>query len=277
MSPGTGLHHEDLGAGAPVVLVHGWAASSAVFAAEADLLARSCRVVAPDLRGHGGSAPAPFALADLAGDLVALFERLGLDGAVVAGWSLGAQVALAALPRLRPRVAGLVLVSATPRFTICDGWPHGLPAQAVEVLAHRVRRDPQRALDRFFESCFVEGELDAEGVARATALRARLRLPDAAAAQAGLEVLLREDLRAALPAVDLPTRVLHGERDPICPAGAGRALAAAIPGARLDVVPGAGHAPFLSHPGLLAEAVLSLVPGAPGPGGAGPERERSAP
>jgi pimeloyl-[acyl-carrier protein] methyl ester esterase len=258
MPSDAGLHHEDLGTGAPVVLVHGWAASSAVFAGEAEVLARTRRVLAPDLRGHGRSAPAPFGLADLAGDLVALFERLDLAGAALVGWSLGAQVALAALPRLRPRLAGLVLVSATPRFTMCDGWPHGLPAQAVEVLGHRVRRDPRRALDRFFESCFVPGELDVEGLRRLTALREHLVLPDPAAALAGLEVLLREDLRAALPAVDLPTRVLHGERDPICPAGAGHALAAAIPGARLDVVPGAGHAPFLSHPGLLVEAALSL-------------------
>lgn len=254
------LHHEDRGAGAPVVLVHGWSLSSAVFGAETDLLARTRRVVAPDLRGHGRSAPAPFDLAALAGDLVALLEGLDLGGAILAGWSLGAQVALAAAPRLRPRLAGLVLASATPCFTVRDDWPHGLTPQSVEVLGHRVRRDPRRALARFFDGLFAEGELDEAGRGRAAALREAIPLPDPAAAQAGLDVLARTDLRPSLAGVGVPALVLHGEADPICPAGAGRALAAAIPGARLAVVPGAGHAPFVARPGLLAEAILSLRP-----------------
>lgn len=238
------IHCEDAGAGDPVVLVHGWAFSSGVFDALAERLSRTRRVLRPDLRGHGRSAPGPFALADLAGDLAALLDARGLERAVLVGWSLGGQVALAALPRVRRRLAALALVSATPRFTRCEGWPHGLPAQSVEVLAHRVRRDPLRAVARFREGAFVEGELDAEARARVVALPA----PDPSAARDGLDLLAREDLRAALPALDLPVLVVHGERDPICPAGAGRALAAAIPGARLVEVPGAGHAPFLSHP-----------------------------
>jgi pimeloyl-[acyl-carrier protein] methyl ester esterase len=255
------LHHEDLGRGAPVVLVHGWAWSSLAFEAEAAALAASRRVVAPDLRGHGRSSPGAFTLADLAADLSALIERLGLEGVVLAGWSLGAQVVLAALPRLRPRVSAAVLVGGTPRFTLGEGWPHGLPAQQVEVLAHRTRRDPARAIARFHDATFAEGELEAGAARRVEALRARTPLPAPAAAQAGLEVLLREDLRASLAGLDLPVLLLHGERDAICPPGASRAMAEAIPGARRVVLPGLGHAPFLSRPGLLAEAVLSLGTG----------------
>jgi pimeloyl-ACP methyl ester esterase len=241
------------------VLVHGWSESGATLRAEASLLARSRRVVVPDLRGHGRSAHAPFALADLARDLAALVEGLALERAVLAGWSLGAQVALAALPLLRPRVAGLVLVSGTPRFTRCEGWPHGQPAGSVEALAHRVRRDPARALARFQDAMFAEGELDEAGRRRVGALRAEVPLPHPGALQAGLDVLAREDLRAALPAVDLPALLLHGEEDAICPAGASRAMAAAMPRARAEILPGLGHAPFLSRPGLLARAVETLA------------------
>lgn len=253
---GVALHHEDAGRGPPVVLVHGWSLSSAVFADEIALLARSHRVVAPDLRGHGRSASGPpFGLAELAGDLEALLAALGLEDVALVGWSLGAQVALAALPQLRGRVRRLALVSATPRFVADDGWPHGLPARSVEVLAARVRRDPARAVARFFDGLFVDGELDPPARAAATALRDAIPVPDAGAALAGLDVLAREDLRPRLGAVDVPTLVVHGELDPICPAGAGRALAAAIPGARLHALPGAGHAPFLSRPAAVRAAL----------------------
>jgi pimeloyl-[acyl-carrier protein] methyl ester esterase len=257
------LHYEDAGAGDPVVLVHGWSFASGVFADLAEHLAPTRRVVRPDLRGHGRSSPGPFALADLAGDLAALADALRLERAVIVGWSLGAQVALAAVPLLRRRLAGLVLVSATPRFTAGEGWEHGLPAQSVEVLAHRVRRDAGRAVARFRDGAFVEGELDGAARDRVAILAAALPAPDAASARAGLDLLARVDLRAALPAMDLPVLVVHGERDPICPVAAGRAVAAAVPGARLVEVPGAGHAPFLSRPDAFRAALASFLEALP--------------
>lgn len=253
LEAGTGptLHYEDAGRGAPVVLVHGWSLSSAVFADELAAFAERRRAVAPDLRGHGRSRGGAFGLDDLAADLAALFERLDLARAVLVGWSLGAQVALAALPRVRARLAGLVLVSGTPRFTEGDGWEHGLPARSVDALAARVRRAPDRALARFFEDLFVDGELDAAARDRVRALRAAIPLPDPAAAASGLEVLRGADLRDrvdALAASGLPALVLHGEADPICLPGAARAVAARVRGARLALLPGVGHAPFLSRP-----------------------------
>jgi hypothetical protein len=70
------LHHEDAGAGGPVLLVHGWAYGAGVFDELAADLARSGRVVRPDLRGHGRSSPGPFTLAALAADLAGLADRL---------------------------------------------------------------------------------------------------------------------------------------------------------------------------------------------------------
>jgi pimeloyl-[acyl-carrier protein] methyl ester esterase len=257
---GVRLAYQDRGDGPPVVLVHGWSMSSAVFDPLAAALPRGLRLVAPDLRGHGDStAPRPFGLDDLAGDLAALLERLDLHRVTLVGWSLGAQVALAALPAIRHRVRGLGLVSATPRFTAADGWPHGLAPQAVEVLAHRVRRDPARGLARFFEGQFADGELDDVARAGLAALRARIPLPPVDAALHGLGILATADLRATLPEVKLPAVVVHGERDPICLPGAGRALAEAIPGARLVVLAGAGHAPLLSRPGAVAAALAPLL------------------
>jgi pimeloyl-[acyl-carrier protein] methyl ester esterase len=253
---GVRLHVEVAGTGPALLVVHGWSRSSADVAALAACLPGR-RVLAPDLRGHGRSSAGPFTLAALAADLAALAEAEALEGALLLGWSLGAQVALAALaahPALRRRVAGLVLLGATPRFTEGDGWPHGLPARALEGLALRVRRSPGRALGRFLEDCFAPGELG-EAARAGLARRPAAPAPDQAALLAGLDLLATADLRGDLGAADLPALVLHGEADAICPVGAGRALAAALPRARLLTFPGLGHAPLLSRPALLAAAI----------------------
>ncbi|WP_242361698.1 alpha/beta fold hydrolase [Anaeromyxobacter sp. SG17] len=259
--PGLTLHCEDEGQGPALLAVHGWSLSGRwLLDALPPALLAGRRALAPDLRGHGRSqAGAPFTLAELASDLVAAFDALALERAVLLGWSLGAQAALAALPRLRGRIAGLALVSATPRFTEGEGWPHGLPARTLAALARHVERDPARAAARFHEGMFVPGELDAGAAARAAALRARTPLPSPAALRAGLDVLAAADLRGALGALDVPVAVVHGERDPVCLPGAGRALAGALPGAHLAVIPGAGHAPFLSRPDAFAAALAPLL------------------
>jgi pimeloyl-[acyl-carrier protein] methyl ester esterase len=84
-------------------------------------------------------------------------------------------------------------------------------------------------------------------------------LPDPGAALAGLDVLATADLRPGLAGVDLPVLLLHGDADPICPIGASRALADAVPGARLQAVAGAGHAPFLTREDEVASALLAFL------------------
>lgn len=261
----------DEGRGPALVFLHGWSFDGASARALPAALTAGRRVIAPDLRGHGATPAAPgsarargepagrFGLDELARDLAELLEALELRGVALAGWSLGAQVALAALPRIRPRVDRLVLLAATPCFTAREGWVHGLPRAALAALARRVGREPDRAVERFRQGMFVEGELDEAGRARAAALVAEASAPEPGAALAGLEVLDATDLRRALPCVDVPTLVVHGAADPICPAGAGRALAAAIPGARLALLPGAGHAPFLSRPAEVAAAAVPFL------------------
>lgn len=270
--PGISLHVEDWGAGPPIVLLHGWAMSSRALAGLAAILRGSHRVVAPDLRGHGRSrapACADYSLAAHARDLAALLDGLDLSGAVLLGWSLGAQIALEALPAIAQRLGGLVLLAATPRFLAGDGWPHGLAPSRLEALAARVRRDGDRAgsqaIDRFFAGMFAKGELAPAAEARLR--RAVLGAAPAASREAalgGLEALRTADQRPALAAVDLPTLFIHGACDPICLPGASAFAATRVAGARRLELPGAGHAPQLSRPAAVAGAVAAFAAGVRG-------------
>jgi pimeloyl-[acyl-carrier protein] methyl ester esterase len=76
--------------------------------------------------------------------------------------------------------------------------------------------------------------------------------------QAGLSLLHDADLRAEVAAIDRPALVIHGSRDALVPAGAGRWLAGALPFARLVEIAGAAHLPFVSHPETVAQALETL-------------------
>jgi pimeloyl-[acyl-carrier protein] methyl ester esterase len=255
------LAREEQGRGRPLVLVHGWAMSGRALSGLARDLAATHRTISVDLRGHGRS-PAPergYRVEDHAADLVALFEALGLDGAVLAGWSLGAQVALEALPALGGRVRALVLLSGTPRFTEGLGWPHGLPAASVHALAARLERRPGATLRRFFEGMFAPGELPAPEVAALADHVLADPGPALHAARAGLDAFLAADQRPRLAAVAVPALVVHGGSDPVCLPGAARAAAAALPGAELRELPGLGHAPHLSRPAQVAGLLSAFL------------------
>lgn len=256
------LHYEDEGAGPPIVLVHGWSMSGLAFAPQRARLSSSHRVVAPDLRGHGRSPcerETPQAIEDHARDLRALFLQLDLSGAMLVGWSMGAQVALEALPALQGRLHALALIAATPRFTRGEGWDHGLPAAAVRALSARLARRPEAALRSFFEGIFAPAELDDGERARIWAALAASPPIDPAAARAGLDALVAADQRPKLAEVRVPTLLVHGDRDAICLPAASAWAQDRIPGARRWVLPGVGHAPQLSRPDPVTDALARFL------------------
>ncbi len=258
------LHVPERGSGRPVVLLHGFGASGRSLEGLATSLAARYRVLVADLPGHGRSppCPGPVALEDLGAAVVALLADLGIRRPVLLGWSLGALAALAAAARPDVDLAGLVLVSATPRFTAGDGWPHGLPTAQVDGLAARLRIHPGKALGRFSGSFFVPGELPP--AERDEALAVLLAdPPDVASALALLGALRDGDLRESAPRAAVPALLLHGDADAIVPPGASEALGGMLPRARRVVVAGAGHAPFLSRPADVGAAVGSFLESIP--------------
>ena len=244
------------GAAAPLVLLHGWGMNLRVFDRLRAALAERHRVTAIDLAGHGksawtsGSSPQQ--------QLARLAAVLPRD-AVLVGWSLGGQLALqlAAEPALAVRQ--LVLIATSPRFVCADDWPHGLPAATLRQFAAQLAHDAGQTTDDFIE-LQLRGSADAAAVR--AALQDALRLHGAAepaALAAGLELLEHNDLRALARRIEVPVLVIAGQYDRVTPHAAGQALAQLLPQAQLLNIRRAGHAPFLSHPGQVAAAMLAFT------------------
>jgi non-heme chloroperoxidase len=246
--------------GATVVLSHCWTGSRATWEpVAARLVDAGRRVVLYDQRGHGASTMGPDAptVEGLGEDLGAVLEAVDARHAVLAGHSMGGMT-LQALAVARPevmaeRVSGMVL-AGTAGFGVAAGLLSG-PVRFVSG---------DRRLERL-----MAGRLG-PALSRGSVGRRPRRAHLVATRDAWLSVptdvrrqfliaLQAMDFRAALARVAVPTTVVVGSRDLLTPPRLGRAIAAAIPGARLVEVPGAGHMLPYEEPDLLAELILAAA------------------
>lgn len=250
------LHIETMGSGPHLALIHGWGMHGGVWGGVRDALARRFRLHLVDLPGYGrSSALEPYGLDGLARAVAAALP----EKAAVCGWSLGGQVALEMALLFPDQVERLVLVAATPCFTAREDWPWAVRREVLLEFAAALETDYEGTLKRFL-ALQARGDEEARAVLKTLreALFANGR-PGAEVLRAGLKILLESDLRSRVAAVRAPTLLLHGERDLLTPPGAARWLVEQIGNARLEVVAGAAHAPFLSHPDGFAETVTGFL------------------
>lgn len=252
----------------PVLLIMGQAAQGITCpdALVERLVARGAQVIRFDHRDTGRSSVVdydadPYVFTDLARDCLAVLDGYGLAAADVAGMSMGGVLAQWLAVHAPARVRSLTLLTTSPMGVGLDD----LPPLAPELRAHFAAGLPYGvesdvALFRIFNG--PVRPFDEPG-ARAMLERAWARATDPAAAANHGRACRAEtpDLLAPLSSITAPTTVVHGDQDPVFPLALGEQLAAAIPGARLHVVPGMGHVFF--SPGLPEELadLIRLSPG----------------
>lgn len=194
-----------------------------------------------DLPGYG-NAPLITDFYAAADDIAARVQ----PGTSLAGWSLGAQLALAIAARHPDKVGKLVLVAGTTSFVQRDGWPHAMPPDMLAEFAAGIAADVEAMLPRFVGG-FNRGDANAKAVTLELLKLADPR-PAGEVLGTGLNWLRDVDLRDSALQVKAPTLLIHGGADPLMPLGAAEALAALIPGAKLAVLSDCAHAPFMSRP-----------------------------
>jgi pimeloyl-[acyl-carrier protein] methyl ester esterase len=239
------IHADTAGTGPACVLLHGWGLHGGVWRDTAQALAAHRRVISVDLPGHGRSAPVPGA-GTLDEFAAAVAGILPPDCSLI-GWSLGGMVALQLAARFPDRIQRLILVATTPRFVTDAGWKHALAPEVLEGFAARLRADPTGTVRQFLALQVLGGEDERPTLARLRALLSAAPPPHPAALEAGLAILRDASLLPLLDRITQPVTLIHGGRDTLIPWTAAEALRARLPQAHLHVLPGAAHAPFLSH------------------------------
>ncbi|HUK14418.1 MAG TPA: alpha/beta fold hydrolase [Thermoanaerobaculaceae bacterium] len=250
------LEVEDHGEGVPVVLLHGFPLSSAMWTGVRTAVEQVARLVTPDLRGFGGSdKPASgYTMEALADDVVRLADRIGLARFVLGGHSMGGYVALRVAAAHPERLAGLILVDTRAEADA----PEARARRAAAIA--RIEGGEAAA----WRDEFVANLVGATTRARAPRLLAELRADAAdvpAHALAGCLAGMRDraDSTALLAGLAVPALVIAGEEDAITPPASARALAAAIPKAELVLIPQAGHTPSVERPIPTAEALMAFL------------------
>jgi pimeloyl-[acyl-carrier protein] methyl ester esterase len=249
-------HHGERTGGPEVVLVHGWAMHGGVWGELPPSLAQECQVHVVDLPGHGYStAPESMSLDSLCNAV----EPAIAQGAVLVGWSLGAQLALRFACTYPQRIAALVLIGATPRFVQAQDWPHGMSQVHFDAFAAQLATDQVATLQRFVALASLGSASARAQAQRLLALLAERPTPSLAALSAGLTVLRDVDLRGRLATMYVPTWIIHGAADAVVPASAGEWLAGRLPRSELRILDGSGHVPHVAQSERVTRIILDAV------------------
>jgi pimeloyl-ACP methyl ester carboxylesterase len=254
---GVELRVEEIGEGPPLLLIMGLGSSLDTWIAQREAFAARHRVILFDNRGAGESEspPAPWTVPDMAADAVGVLDALGVERAHVLGVSMGGMIAQEMAIRCPERVERLVVAVSFARpdplrraFLLFRRWARLQGADLVQegvanlpwLVSPQVLNDPQQ-LERIMA---VVGTMP-------------LMAPEAYSLQ--VDAILEHDTLSRLHRVLAPTLVVAAAEDVLTPILLSQEIAAAIPGARLIVLPRGNHAVQIEDPESFNAAVLEFL------------------
>ena len=253
--PPTELKCRTEGQGPAVLLLHGVGGNHTVWNDVIPGLAKEFLVVAPDLRGHGGT-PAPpdsrFTFSELMGDIVRLLDDQGVKTAHLVGLSGGALLALRMTLERPDRVRSLTMVSGSAYAdahtrAIAERWSETYSKEGPDRFALRMLKD-------LYYPDWIEANLDF-----ADALREQVKHQDFGPAVKWAKAMGAFDERSRVASVARPTLIVQAMDDAVVDASHGRILRQSIPGAKIRIFAETGHIIPVERPQEFLEAVLTFL------------------
>lgn len=241
---GTRYFTASFGSGTPIFLAHPtWLGNWELWLPTLEPLSHDWRVAAYDIRGTGETALGveEVTLERLVDDLVLVMDRLEIERCVLGSESAGSILSLQAALTHPERFDGLVVISGLPAF----------PRARSEPFLNSLQADFDGTVDAFVARCLPEPDVP-EIHRWLNRIFHRSQVQDAVTlARAMWDV----DLRTTLPRLEMPVLLIHGSQDSVSTLANSETMAALIPNNRLVVLDGIGHAPTLTAPAAVAEAV----------------------
>jgi pimeloyl-ACP methyl ester carboxylesterase len=253
---GINLAYTDQGQGLPVVFLHAFPQSRAMWESQVQALSGTHRIVTLDFRGFGES-DAPlwhYTLDQFADDVKSLLDHLSIRQAVLVGLSMGGYTLFAFYRKYAGRVKGLVLADTRAQPDTEEGRA-GRFAMAQTAYTKGASAIADIMLPKLLSPVALQTKPDLVGQVRATIEQTQI----SGIAGALMAMAERPDSVTLLAQIACPTLVITGELDGPTPPADGKLIAERIPGARLELIPQAGHLSNLEQPEAFNRALLSFL------------------
>ena len=251
------MHIKVVGQGPDLVMLHGWSMQSAVWHDLADKLTKNFTLYLVDLPGHGQSS---WQQGDL--ELDVLVNNLAMELPETAywmGWSLGGLISLASAEHFPKRIKKLVLLAATPRFVQAEDWSCAMDASLFKQFADNLNDNQAETLQRFLLLQARGSDHSRDTIRQLGEQLAIENRPNSEALQAGLKLLIETDMRKQFSDLACPVQIILGDRDTLIPKEMLQVATQLHPEANINLLSGAGHAPFISQPVECQKLIESFI------------------
>jgi 3-oxoadipate enol-lactonase len=251
------IEFDDVGTGLPVVLLHAFPLDRTLWKPQLEELQDQCRIIAPDVRGFGGTsaALANISVDRFADDVAQLLDALKItQPVVVGGLSMGGYVSLAFARRHADRLRGLILADTRAEADT----PESRESRE-KMIAFAKTHSATEVIDQMLPR-LLGSETQSHHPEIGAAVRAIAARQATAGIVAALQVLRdRPDATGGLNAIGVPTLVVVGAEDVLTPPAASEAMVAAIPGSRYARIAAAGHLSSFEQPEMFNAVVGSFL------------------
>lgn len=251
------IAYESTGHGTPLVLVHGFPLDREMWVPQLEGLSAAAHVIAPDLPGFGKSIPGLMSTIDAAATTIAEFlTAVGItEKVVLGGLSMGGYIAMAFARQFPDRLRGLILAD-----TKAEPDDDAAKAGRAKTMALAEEKGAAAVIEGMLPKVLgaATHEVRPAIVEEVRRIGSRQQPGSIRAALAALRD--RPDARPGLTAIAVPTLVIVGDQDAITPPANAETIASAIQGAKLAVIPAAGHLSNLESPAAFNDAVKLFLP-----------------
>ena len=253
------MAYDDVGAGFPIVLIHGHPFNRTMWAPQTAFLGSQYRVIVPDLRGYGENLfdSEKTLLSGFAADIFELLDSIGVGRFVLGGLSMGGQIVLECYRQFPARIAGLILADTFAQLDTAERkqlrldtanrlLAEGMKKYSIEELPRMIAPHHIRTMPSVADHILQMMETTAPAGA-AAALRGRAE---------------RIDYTPFLAQIEVPTLILVGDQDSYTPVSDARFMHERVRGSELVVIEDAGHMPNLEQAASFNAAISAFLAGA---------------